>query len=106
MLTFYNATSNDSFNSFAGSGKAHFIIFNDSASNKIVFSLDGQSVAGIIHENEGIDFHNVSLEKVYIKSYTAGNSCPFRLWFYGLQQGTEAINRINSAKIPKAFYKL
>lgn len=106
MLTYFYGATLDTFQRFSASGKAHMIITNDSSTNDLEFSENGSSVSGHILPNEGLDFHNVNLESIFVKSKIAGNSCPFRVWFYGELPETESMTKVDGAVLPIAFEKI
>ena len=103
-MVYYSGTTTDSYRKYSGSQSTHFVIFNDSTTNKLDISIDGQTKIGQINESEGIDFRDVNLDDIYVKSTSAGNSCTFRIWFIGSRkQLYNVIVDIEKAQIPKAF---
>jgi len=57
---------------------AHTMIFNDSSSHILSFSDDGINFAKIV-AMEGLDLTDFNADSLYIKSYSPGLSCPFRV---------------------------
>jgi hypothetical protein len=103
-MVYYSGATTDAYRKFSGSQTTHLIIFNDSTTNKLDISIDGQNKIGQINESEGIDFRDVNLDDIYIKSTSAGNSCNFRLWFFGSRkQLYQEFVEIEKAEIPVAF---
>lgn len=81
-MIFKMGNSTDNYIRLDLGGLAHITLFNDSLGNVLNFSVDGNTTSGLIY-NEGIEFRDINLESIYIKSNIAGASCPFRLWAYG-----------------------
>lgn len=106
MNTFYDGTTSDNYKQLNGSGSAHFIIMNDNtAGNELSYSKDGQNTSGRIKAGEGIDFRDVNFESIWIKSYTAGNTCAYRVWFFGVKNETAELIKREVAQIPLMFVK-
>lgn len=81
-MIFISGNSSDSYKRVDLGGLAHITIFNDSIGNALNFSNDGSSIIGTLY-NEGIEFRDINLDSIYIKSAVVGAPCAFRLWSYG-----------------------
>lgn len=82
-MKFLYTTSKNEYQKFEVGAFAHVIIFNDSTSNYLQFSLTGASQDGVVLPNEGIEFRDANLNTIYINSLNTGSHAPFRLWAYG-----------------------
>jgi len=82
-MQFINNATTDDFQKFVLGVNRHLIISNDSISNYMVFSLNGQSVDGVLYPQETIELLDSWINEIFVKSLNTGASCAFRLFAYG-----------------------
>jgi len=82
-MQFINNASTDNYKKFVLGVNRHLIISNDSISNYLAFSLNGQSIDGVLYPQESIELLDSWINEIFVKSLNTGQSCSFRLFSYG-----------------------
>lgn len=105
MIFSYGDTT-DNYRRIDLSNTAHLIIFNDSVANVLSISLDGLTEIGFFY-NGGVEFRDINIQSVFVKSRTPGASCSFRVWGYGdkriIYPPEQARESIKTVDVPKNF---
>ena len=90
---FINGVATTNFTKYI-TDKAHLIISNDSLSDNLIFSFNGNNIDGILYPNEIIELLDLNENEIYIKS--SASTVNFRLWSYG---NRELIYKIEAKSI-------
>jgi len=85
-MFYFTFISEDNYRRYNTNDTAHLILSNDSLVNDLEFSLDGSQSIGILLPEETIEFRDVNIQALHIKSRLAAASCVVRVWFFGQKQ--------------------
>jgi len=94
-MNFIKDSSTNTFKKYELGDYPSFTIFNDETLNGywIEFSVNGDSIDGIVFQNEGIEFRDAFVDRIYIRSYNPNTPCNFRIWSYGKSVSQQFTNQ-------------
>jgi len=103
-MAFVTRNSTDDFVKWR-TNEAHVTICNDSTTDSLIFSFDGILTDGVLFKGEIFDGKDLNKEEIYIKSFTSGNSVPYRIFSNGdtkiiYPEHPKPFERANTTNLP------
>jgi hypothetical protein len=107
-MNFIYQVSKSAFFRYDISGYAHLTLMNDDVNNLLAFSFDGVNIHGVLQPSEGLCFPDINEKQIFIRDYTVGSHCVFRLFSFGNPNVIYPVNQVNKSdvnpEIPSNMY--